>query len=156
MKLYRVFPYDSNAAQTEKGGALFLSRSNEGRIDNPSLYAILYLSDSPEGAIAETFGRLAIWRPIDFTHPTGTPMTLGTYTLPDDVLLCDLDDVTMLAHLGIQRPSQVVTRNRTLTQQWSRRIFETGRYAGVQWWCYYDPAWRSIAETRAWFSPRAY
>lgn len=72
-------------------------------------------------------------------------MTIVSYDLPDDFALCDLDDINMLAQFGIERPSHVITRNRERTQSWARKIYETGRYAGAQWWSYYNPEWRSVA-----------
>jgi hypothetical protein len=142
---YRVFPHNPDAAPTEKGGALFAPRSSVGRIDNPSLYAALYVADTPEAAIAETFGRLPLWRPADFIHASGCVMTIATYTIPDTAQLCDLDDITTLAKLGIHHPSRVITRDRSVTQAWAQRVYEQGAFAGVQWWCYYNPEWRSIA-----------
>ncbi len=144
MRLFRVLPYDKNAAPNEKGGVLYIPGSTAGRIANPDLYRELYLSLEPEGAIAEAFGRLPIWHASDFIRAGGRPMTLATYELPDDVRIFDLDSVKALASLGIERPSEVVVRNRKGTQRWARRIFERGTYAGARWWSYYDPAWTSV------------
>ncbi|MHB8147089.1 MAG: RES domain-containing protein, partial [Vulcanimicrobiaceae bacterium] len=36
-------------------------------------------------------------------------------------------------------------RNRELTQSWARRVYESRNYAGVTWWSYYNPDWRSVA-----------
>lgn len=145
MKLYRVFPHDPSAALTDKGGALYVPRSAAGRADNPALYAALYVADSPEAAIAEAFGRLPLWRPADFIHASGNCMTLATYDVPDALAICDVDDINVLAQLGIGRPGRIITPDRKVTQVWARQIYETGRYTGVQWWCYYNPEWRSFA-----------
>lgn len=144
MRLFRVFACHANAAPNEKGGALFVPGSSAGRIANPDLYRELYLSLEPEGAIAEAFGRLPIWHSTDFVRADGTPLALASYELPDDSRIFDLDSVKALASLGIERPSEVVIRNRKVTQRWARRIFERGTHVGARWWNYYNPAWTSV------------
>jgi len=144
VKLFRVLPYDANAAPNERGGVLYVPGSTAGRIANADLYRELYLSLEAEGAIAEVFGRLPIWQNSDFVRADGTKLALTSYALSDDAPIFDLDNVRALASFGIEHPSEVVTRNRKITQQWARRIFESGRYIGVRWWSYYEPAWTSI------------
>jgi hypothetical protein len=39
------------------------------------------------------------------------------------------------------RPSTVVSRDRSVTQAWARRIHDRRRHAGVSWWSYRDPRW---------------
>lgn len=143
MRLYRVFPYDCNAAPTDRGGGLFAPLSSAGRIDNPDLYRTFYASSDPEGAIAEVFGRLAIWKPADFTHANGQPYVLATYELAEDPPVFVLDDIEALRSIGVQHPSAVVTRDRKTTQAWARTIYQQHAYAGACWWCYYEPSFRS-------------
>ena len=114
-----------------------------GRIDNPEHYRVLYLSDAPEGAIAEAFGNLDAWSDAMFEVPSlpGARRALGTYELPEGRLL-DLDDARALLERGL-RPSDVVTRDRGVTHRWALRIFGEETWAGVRWWSYYDPAWGS-------------
>jgi len=64
--VYRLFPYDESAAPNERGGALFVPPGGRNRIDNPRSYSALYVAANPEAAIAETFGRLAVWTPETF------------------------------------------------------------------------------------------
>lgn len=144
MRLFRVFRYDANAAPNEKGGALYVPGSTAGRIANPDLYRELYLSLEPEAAIAEAFGRLPIWHEADFVRADGSPLALAIYELPDGAPIFDLDSVKSLTSLGIERPSEVVIRNRKITQRWARRIFERCTHHGARWWSYYDPAWTSV------------
>lgn len=115
-----------------------------GRIDNRDLYNVLYLSkESPEAAIAETFGRLAVWRPASFLHEDlGWPYAIATYEAPDDLPLFDLDDVRALQSLGIIHASDVVARDRSKTQAWAKKIHGMGAYVGVSWWSYYKPEWK--------------
>lgn len=141
MILYRVFPWDKGAAPTEPGGALFVSSSNVGRVSNPSLYSELYAVEQPECAIAEGFGRLEEWRPEDFVHALGNPYALASYDLADATPIFDLDDIASLKRIAIAKPSDVVSRNRDVTQRWARSIFALQSYHGCKWWSYYYPSW---------------
>ncbi|MFY9662952.1 MAG: RES domain-containing protein [Candidatus Cybelea sp.] len=144
MRFFRVLPYDANAAPNERGGVLYIPGNTAGRIANPDLYRELYLSAEPEGAIAESLGRLPIWYPSDFVRANGVTLALATYELPDAAPIFDLDSVKALASLGIERPSDIVTRNRKVSQSWARLIFERGEHVGVRWWNYYNPDWTSL------------
>jgi hypothetical protein len=144
VNLFRVFPFDSNAAPNEKGGVLYPPGSTAGRIANPDLYRELYFSLQPEAAIAESLGRLPTWHPDDFSRANGHPLALATYELPDDAPIIDLNSVKVLATFGIERPSEIVTRNRKVSQKWARTIFEAGRYIGARWWSFYSPDWTSV------------
>lgn len=144
MRLFRVIPYDANAAPNEKGGVLYVPGSTAGRIANPDLYRELYASLEPEAAIAEVLGRLPIWHRSDFVRADGTPLSLAAYELADEAPIFDLDSIKALASLGIKRPSEIISRDRKITQRWARRIFERGTYIGARWWSYYEPAWTSV------------
>ncbi|HEV8564270.1 MAG TPA: RES domain-containing protein [Actinomycetota bacterium] len=144
MTLCRVFPWLPEAATAESGHPLSVPvPQGAGRLDNPELYRVLYVSDSPVGAVAERFGNLAVWSDAMFISPRdGGRMSLATYELAEGQVL-DLDDAQTLLDRDI-RPSQVVTRHRATTRQWALRIFEERRWAGVRWWSYYDPDWGSL------------
>jgi hypothetical protein len=140
--VYRVFPYDEGAAPTDRGGALFVPPSSGlGRIDNPDLYDVLYVARTADAAVAEVFGRLALWRPQTFVHGSGWPYALAAYNLPDDRRTFNLNDVDALRSIGVTRPSDVVTRDRTKTQSWAATVFAMKRYVGAEWWSYYNPDW---------------
>ncbi|SPF47786.1 hypothetical protein SBA4_3770012 [Candidatus Sulfopaludibacter sp. SbA4] len=85
--LYRVFPYVATAAEEEPGSAVYVPPQGGGRLDNPGIYSILYLSDAPAGAIAEAFGRFPEWNEAILE---GTPSLAGSaraiarFNLPDD------------------------------------------------------------------------
>ena len=103
---------------------------------------MLYASTSLAGAIGEAFGNLAEWSPRLFVtpaHPGGT-RALAVYELEDRLL--DPDDPKALLDRDL-RPSRIVTRDRTVTQRWALGIFEEGRWAGVSWWSFWNPAWAS-------------
>jgi hypothetical protein len=137
--LYRVFPFDASAVVKQPGGALYTPRSRGfWRIDNPDLYDVFYASDRPEGAVAETFGRYSVWRSEMFATAQGLPFALARYKTADDASWVDLDNARELVGLRL-KPSDVVSRDRTKTQQWARRIYLSRRGIGVSWWSYYDP-----------------
>lgn len=144
--LYRVFPFDANAAPDEPGGALYVPPQGAGRIDNPSLYAVLYLSDAAQGAIAEAFGRFPEWTPAILAGSPALPgsvRAIAEYELSDNAAVCNLDDAKRLVSLKL-RPSEVVTRNYTTTRGWAQAVYEKGEWAGVRWWSYYESQWGSV------------
>jgi hypothetical protein len=144
--LYRVFPFLRSALPGEPGGGLYVPPQAGGRLDNPDLYSVLYLGNSPAGAIAEAFGRFPEWTPALLGGAPALPGTvraLARYHLDEHARLCDLDDPKQLLALHL-RPSEVVSRDYARTRAWARRIYEQGVWAGVRWWSYYDPGWSSI------------
>lgn len=144
--LYRVFPYLPAAANDETGGALYGPPQGGGRIDNPGIYSVLYLSDAAGGAIAEAFGRFPEWTPAMLEGSPSLPgsaRAIARFRLADDAPVCNLDDLKQLAALGL-RPSDVVNRDYTRSRVWARRIYERGKWSGVRWWSYYAPAWSSF------------
>lgn len=140
MRFYRVFPYDATAPDNAPGGALFVPPGGMNRIDNPSLYRVFYAAEEPEAAVGESFGRLPIWRTETFIHASGNPYAIATYEI-DDLVLFDLDDVSMLQSIGIVHPTDVVTRDRARTQAWAKDIFLRGGFGGARWWSFYHPSW---------------
>jgi hypothetical protein len=144
LNLYRVLPLEPGADDHEAGGALFVPGSTNGRIDNVGVYKVQYLAREPEGAVAETYGRIPLWKPAMLKSASGVPHSLVTYSLPDTHAIFSLDDAVALASLGVANPSQIVARNRPFTQALALRIYERHRYTGVSWWNYYEPAWTSF------------
>lgn len=145
MRLYRVFPFLASADAGAPGHPRYIPRpQGGGRIDQPTLYEVLYLSDAAAGAVAETFGDLSVWTATMFSAPTlkGAVRALGEYELDPTAKVFDLDDARALVELGI-RPSDVVTRDRAVSRSWARRVFLKRRWSGVRWWSYYDPRWHS-------------
>jgi hypothetical protein len=143
--LYRVIPWLPDAKPGQPGHALFVAGQGAGRIDNPDRYRVIYASDAPAGACAEVFDYKASWgvgmlRGAPNLH--GSVKAVATLELDDSISICDLDDSARLTQLGL-RPSQVVTRSRSITKAWALRIFEEGRWGGIRWWSYFDPRWGS-------------
>jgi hypothetical protein len=144
--LYRVFPYLPAAKPDGLGGALYASRRGGGRLDNPALYSILYLSDAAAGAIAEAFGRFPEWNAAMLEGSpslAGSARAIARFQLPGVAPICNLDDPAQLAELRL-RPSDVVSRDYARTAQWARKIYELRKWMGVRWWSYYDPQWASF------------
>lgn len=147
MRLHRVFVHHPGTrSPAGSGHPLFVRpRQGGGRVDDPQHeYLVLYCSNDPAGAVAEAFGGLTGWEPEMFDGPPALPgsaLALATYDT-DRARLLDLDDAAVLLDLGL-RPSEVVTRDREVTQRWARRVHDTGRWHGVGWWSYRDPRWHS-------------
>jgi hypothetical protein len=142
MKLYRVFPFDAEARPSEPGGALFAPYGGNGRIANPNLYRELYVSSTAVGALSEAFGRLDTWTSAMFAGGSG-PAALASYELPDQAEICELDNAGPLLAYDL-RPSDVVARERSVTQAWATRIYQSGKWIGIAWWSGYDSRWRSL------------
>lgn len=140
-----MFPWEPDARHGRPGHPLFVPGTGAGRVDNPEHYDTLYLSDSEAGACAEAFAFLPVWGQSMLRGAPAVPgsfRAVATFELDDEVDVCDLDDSPRLVELGL-RPSEVVTRDRPVTQAWALRVFREGRWAGVRWWSYYDPRWGS-------------
>ncbi len=122
-----------------------------GRLDNPQHYATWYFAVTPEAAIGEAFGDITVWGEDMFELPTlpGSRRALGFFDLADDISLLDLDDARALLDRGL-RPTQVIDRNRSLTQSWALAIFNERNdmgarcWSGVCWWSYPRPHWTVI------------
>jgi hypothetical protein len=117
-----------------------------GRIDNPGTYSVLYLSDAAAGALAEAFGRFPEWNPAILEGSPSLPgsvRAVARFALAENAPICNLDDPNQLLALGL-RPSDVVSRDYLRSRAWARRIYGQGKWRGVRWWSYYDPAWSSF------------
>ncbi|HCB05838.1 MAG TPA: RES family NAD+ phosphorylase [Nocardioides sp.] len=143
MILYRVFPYLETAKPGEAGSPTYVHRpQGGGRLDNPSVYDAWYFGLTPEAAVGESFGDLAMWRDGMFRLPVlkGSRKVLGVYEVDDTIPVLDMDDAKVLLDRHL-RPTQVVARNYSVTQGWGLQIHHEGRWAGVRWWSYQRPHW---------------
>jgi hypothetical protein len=145
MLLYRVFPHLPSAPAGRPGHPEYLHRpQGKGRLDNPDLYDVWYLSAEAPAAIGEVFADRLHWDTgmFDFPLLPGSRRALGVYSIPDDSPILDLDDARALLDRAL-RPTQVIERNRPTTQRWARAIYaEPTGWAGVRWWSYHLPQWR--------------
>ncbi|MBI4261476.1 MAG: RES domain-containing protein [Actinobacteria bacterium] len=145
MRLHRVIPWVPRAGRGEAGHPLHVPPvQGAGRIDNPEQYLVLYASSHAEGAVAERFGNLGTWNEAMLEATPSLPgsvQALVEYEMQGPPLV-DLDDPAALVERGL-RPSEVVTRDRSVKERWALAIFREGRWSGVGWWSYHDPRWRS-------------
>lgn len=148
MEFWRVLNWNPTASNSSNNGhPLYIwPRQGAGRVDDPEHdYLILYVGDSAAGAIAEAFGNYPQWTSTILdpppAAPAGTAKALVRYTGDPEVL--DLDDPYTLQDWSL-RPSGVVSRERACTQRWARAMYETGEYAGISWWSFYEPRWASF------------
>jgi hypothetical protein len=147
VEFWRVLNYHPPAADPSANGhPLYIwPRQGSGRIDDPDRdYLVLYVGDSPEGAIAEALGSYSIWRSEVLDPPPGTPAgtVKALVKYEGDAAILDLDDPGALQDWSL-RPSSLVSRDRASTQQWARSMYDTGDYAGLSWWSFYEPRWAS-------------
>lgn len=148
MDLWRVCVWRLEETDPARNGhpAYLWPRQGHGRVDDPEHeYLVLYLGDSPAGAIAEYLGNYPRWTPAVLDPPPAAPpgsrLGLAHYSFNGDVL--DLDDPDVLSQWAL-RPSSVITRDRGITQHWARALYDTGEHAGVSWWSYRDPRWAGL------------
>jgi hypothetical protein len=148
VEFWRVLNWHPDASNpAESGHPLYIwPRQGAGRVDDPDReYTVLYVGDSAQGAAAEAFGRYPVWTSDILAPPPGTPY--GTrkalVKYEGDPPILDLDDPEALQEWSL-RPSNVVSRDRASTQQWARSMYETGDYAGLSWWSFYEPRWGSF------------
>lgn len=144
--LYRVFPYDPAARSGEPGGALYVAREAQGtgRHDNPERYGALYVSRSPESAVAE---RIQGFRgqqigDRDLRRSDGTRFSIAALDDSNLPEIVDLDDPSELA-TRVLRPSEVATRRRSRTQPIALGIFEEG-LSGFGWWSTLEASWANV------------
>ena len=151
MLVYRIFAYDSAAAPGNPGHPeyLHLPAQGKGRIDNRAHYAVWYFARETSGAVGEVFGNEDEWNDGMFDVPflPGGKKALGTYQLPDDIAVLNLDHAFALHERGL-RPTQIVERNRPATQRWALNVYEERNdlgdrtWSGVEWWSFQRPHWR--------------
>jgi hypothetical protein len=144
--LYRAFPFLADAGLHEAGGPLYVPRERQGtgRHDQPDQYGALYVSRSPESAVAE---RIQAFRgqsltDADLGFTSGAKLALATFedaTIED---IIDLDDPAELVARGL-RPSTVATRDRAVTRAMALRIFAEG-VTGFAWWSTLEASWTNV------------
>jgi hypothetical protein len=145
--LYRCFAWNERARDRDSDGPLWFPRvyQGEGRHDNPDLYGCLYLSDHVLSPLVEQLARFRGQRLIpSVLRRRGLPLALAELELADRAELVDLDDPTVLRRETL-RPSQVATRQRSITQPQARLLHERHpRAAGLRWWSVYEALWMNV------------
>ena len=147
MTLYRCFAWRAAARDDQPDGPLWFPRmfQGHGRHDNPDAYGCLYLSDRPESCIAE---QLAAFRGQRLTasmlRRRGLPLALARLEIRDRATLIDLDDPSVLLRERL-RPSQVATRDRSVTQPQALALYRRHpRASGLRWWSSWEALWANV------------
>lgn len=148
MIVYRCFPPRRRADEHREGGALWFPRAyqGKGRHDNPDLYGCLYVGEREIAPVAEQLQafrggrRLATW----MLEREGVPLALATIEVPDDAVVLDLDDPSVLVREEL-RPSQLATHERATTQAIARTLFERHtEAAALRWWSTLEASWLNL------------
>jgi RES domain-containing protein len=145
--LHRCFAWDERAAADGPDGPLWFPRifQGEGRHDNPERYGCLYLSVSALSTVVEQLARFRGQRLLpSLLLRRGLPLALADLELDNDAELVDLDDPVVLRGQRL-RPSQIATRERTITQPQALRLHDRHRQAaGLRWWSTYEALWINV------------
>jgi hypothetical protein len=144
MRLWRVFPWDAEAAAGSRGHPLWIPRSLQGagRHDNPELYGAMYLSEHAVAAVAETIAHLR-GQALDGADLERGGLRLALLGLDASIegRLWDLDDPQVLLERRL-RPSLVATRMRQTTRRWAAELFRVRpRRDGIRWWSTLEATW---------------
>lgn len=146
MHLYRVVPWVDPSRVGEPGHPLFvdLSRQGGGRADNPRHYQALYVFESPQGAVGEAFGDLAVWSAAMWEVPwlEGAQRALATFEANPPPNVLDLDDAQILLDLNA-KPTDVIGHDREKTRELALSVWLEHRWAGLRWWSWWRPSWRN-------------
>jgi hypothetical protein len=147
VKLYRCFAWNPASRDEAPDGALWFPRmfQGEGRHDNPDAYGCLYLADRPISCIVEQLAPFRGQRLIpSLLRRRGLPLALAEIDLPNDALLIDLDDPSVLGRERL-RPSRVATRDRSVTQPQALALYHAhADAAGLRWWSSWESLWANI------------
>jgi hypothetical protein len=145
LALYRVFPWDAEAAPGEPFSREFIpSQQGSGRFDLAD-EPVLYLGETAEHPVAEV---LQAFRGRTFQpgilRRFGHPLALVEMALPGDVAeqLIDLDDPAQLTRFSL-RPSDVVSDDRRRTTAIASAIYESGA-TGLRWWSKLSGDWHAV------------
>ena len=147
MRLWRVFPWDAEAVPGSRGHPLWIPRTLQGagRHDNPELYGVMYLSEHPTAAVAETIAHLRgqVLDDADLERG-GLRLALSGVDAAIEGRLWDLDDPRVLLERRL-RPSVVATRVRQKTRAWAADLFRARpRRDGIRWWSTLEATWMHV------------
>lgn len=147
MTVYRCFAWDERAADADPDGPLWFPRplQGDGRHDNPDRYGCLYVSEREVSTVVEQLARFRAQHLIEsMLWRRGLPLAIAEIEISARARLIDLDDPAVLADRGL-RPSQVASRNRTLTQAQARLIHEKdSKTDGLLWWSMFEATWINL------------
>ena len=147
MILHRCFAWDERAGDAGSDGPLWFPRvyQGEGRHDNPDRYGCLYVSASELSTIVEQLARFRGQRLLpSMLRRRGLPLAVADLELEDGAEVLDLDDPAVLRRERL-RPSQVATRDRTITQAHALALHDRHvEAAGLRWWSTFEAQWINV------------
>jgi hypothetical protein len=141
--LYRCFAWNERARPDQPDSPLWFPRvfQGDGRHDNPDVYGCLYLTDRESSGVVEQLSRFRGQRLIEaMLLRRGFPLALAAIQLPDGSEVIDLDDPLVLRRRRL-RPSQVATRDRSITQPQALAVHRETEAAGLRWWSIFESLW---------------
>jgi hypothetical protein len=145
LALYRVFPWDAEAAPGEPFSPEFIpAQQGSGRFDLAD-EPVLYLGETAEHPVAEVLQafRGRAFQP-GMLRRFGHPLALVEIGLPDAVAaqLINLDDPAQLTRFGL-RPSDVASDDRRRTTAIASMVHESGA-TGLRWWSRLSGDWHAV------------
>jgi hypothetical protein len=145
--LFRCFAWNDAGRHHERDGPLWFPREfqGEGRHDNPDAYGCLYVADRAVSAVVEQLARFRGQRLTPaLLRRRGLPLAIAELELIESAPLVDLDDPAVLKREKL-RPSQVATRDRSITQAQALSLHRTHPdAAGLRWWSTYESLWAHV------------
>jgi hypothetical protein len=141
--LYRCFAWNERARPGQPDSPLWFPRvfQGDGRHDNPDVYGCLYVTDREASGVIEQFARFRGQRLIEpMLIRRALPLAIAAIQLPDDASVVDLDDPAVLRRRRL-RPSQVATRDRSITQPQALTAYRDTDAAGLRWWSIHESLW---------------
>jgi RES domain len=145
--LHRCFAWDARAGATGADGPLWFPRlyQGEGRHDNPDRYGCLYLSASALSTVVEQLARFRGQRLLpSMLRRRGLPLAVADLELDESAEVLDLDDPAVLRRERL-RPSQIATRDRTITQAQALALHDRHtEVAGLRWWSTFEAQWINL------------
>ena len=147
--LWRVFPWDASAAESERFSAAFVPMpQGSGRFDLPgNVRGVTYFAESPEHAIAELIQQFRN-HPEPLTNADltrwGRRLALVSATLDPATWerIPDLCDPGTLARIGVTAEVPAL-RDRRRTQSIALDLHSQG-HSGLRWWSAFWGEWHSV------------
>jgi hypothetical protein len=145
-RFYRAFRWDRRSAGASVGGPLYVPRHRQGsgRHDIPERDGVIYASLAAASCAAEVIksfrGQLLVNEV--FERAAGGSSALACLETQKNLTLVDLDDPKQLDKRKLL-PSQVVSPQRTVTQEMTRALHDEG-VAGFLWWSTLNSGWKNV------------
>ena len=129
---------------TDRSGSPASTRARDVTT-NPDRYGCLYLSVSALSTIVEQLARFRGQRLLpSMLRRRGLPLAVADLELDESAAVLDLDDPAVLRRERL-RPSQIATRDRTVTQAHALALHDRHtEAAGLRWWSTFEAQWINL------------